>query len=128
MITLENVLVATDFSEPSDVALIYGRELASRFGSTLHVLHVASNVFMSGFGAENYAAIAPDLQHQVEDDARRRLDELVVDSDKSGPPTVTSILTSASPALAIVDYARNHHVGLIVMGTHGPAFLLPAWS
>lgn len=119
MITLKNVLVATDFSEPSDAALMYGRELAMRFGATLHVLHVAQNIYISTLGAENYPAIAPDLQQQIEDDARRYLHELLVDSDRSGPPTVPAILTSSSPAMAIVDYARGHDIDMIVMGTHG---------
>ena len=32
MIAIKNILVATDFSEPSDTALAYGRELARTFG------------------------------------------------------------------------------------------------
>src|ERR1700756_5148117 len=93
MLTLKNVLVATDFSEPSDAALMYGRELATRFGATLHVLHVAQNIYISTFGAETYAAMAPGLQQQIEDDARRQLHELLVDNDGSGPPIVPAILT-----------------------------------
>jgi len=119
MITLRNVLVATDFSEPSDAALAYGRALAAHFGATLHVLHVAQNIYISTFGAENYAAVAPGLQQQLEDDARRHLDELLIDSDKSGPATIPAVLTSSSPALAIVDYAQDHHIDVIVMGTRG---------
>src|SRR5579864_9400950 len=64
MITLKQIQVATDFSEPSDAALAYGRELAGQFHATLHVLHVAQNVYISTFGAENYVAMAPDLQQQ----------------------------------------------------------------
>ena len=119
MLTLKQILVATDFSEPSDAALTYGRELASRFGAALHVLHVAQNVYMSTFGAESYAAIGPDLQRQIEEDARRHLDEVLVDSDKSGPVTVPAVLTASSPASAIVNYAKDHGIDLIVMGTHG---------
>lgn len=117
--TFKNVVVAMDFSEPSDAALLYGRELAMRFGGTLHVVHVAPNVYMSTLGAENYAAVASDLQQQVEDNARRQLDELLVDSDKSGPPTIPVVLTSSSPASTIVDYAKNHGIDVVVMGTHG---------
>jgi nucleotide-binding universal stress UspA family protein len=119
MLTLKKVLVATDFSEPSDAALLYGRELATRFGATLHVLHVAQNVYLSTLGADNYVAMAPGLQQQIEDDARRSLHELLVDTDSSGPPTIAAILTSSSPAMTIVDYARDHDVDIIVMGTHG---------
>jgi nucleotide-binding universal stress UspA family protein len=119
MITLKNILVAIDFSEPSEAALMYGRELAGRFGATLHVLHAVQDIYIGTFGAGSSAALAPELQQQIEDGARRRVDELVVDSDRSAPTTVTTIVTSSSPALSIVDYARDHKIDVIVIGTHG---------
>ncbi len=119
MIAMKNVLVATDFGEAADVALGYGRELASRFGATLHVLHVAENVYITAFGAETYASFAPELQRDIEETAQRRLKEAVVDSDGSGPTTVPVVMTSSSPAFAIIDYAREHQIDLIIMGTHG---------
>ena len=36
-----------------------------------------------------------------------------------GPRTRTVVLTSSSAAYAIVDYARDHGIDLIVTGTHG---------
>ena len=119
MMTLKQVLVATDFSEPSDTALRYGRELARRFDARVHVLHVVPNIYLDTFRGESFAAITPDLQQQLEDDVRRRLCALVIDSDRSGPPTITAIVTAHSPASAIVNYAKEHGVDLIVMGTHG---------
>jgi len=119
MIALKNILVATDFGEASDVALSYGRELAARFGSTLHVLYVAENIYINAFGAESYAAMAPKLQEELEASARKQLDELLIDSDHSGPPTRHSVLTSSSPAYTIVDYAKDNNIDLVVMGTHG---------
>jgi nucleotide-binding universal stress UspA family protein len=119
MMTLKNILVATDFSEPSDAALTYGRELASRFDATLHVLHCAENVYITTFGAETYAAVAPSLQAEIEEAARLQLERLLIDSDGSGPRTTAVVLTSASPAFAIVDYAGGNGIDLIVMGTHG---------
>jgi nucleotide-binding universal stress UspA family protein len=32
---------------------------------------------------------------------------------------VPALVTSSSPAFAIIDYARQHAIELIVMGTHG---------
>jgi universal stress protein A len=119
MITLKHILVATDFGEPADAALTYGRELAGRFGGTLHVLHVAENIYFTPFGADNCAAVAPDLQRTLEESARLRLDELVLDSDGSGPPTRTVVMTSVSPASAIIDYAKENLIDLIVLGPHG---------
>lgn len=119
MITMKQVLVPTDFSEPADTALAYGRELAARFGATLHVLHVAENIYVTTLGAETYVNVAPDLQHDLEESARRRLDDLILDSDGSGPRTKAVVMTSAPPAFAIVDYAKDHDIDVIVMGTHG---------
>jgi nucleotide-binding universal stress UspA family protein len=119
MIAIKNILVATDFGEAADSALCYGRELAGRFGATLHVLNVVENFYVTTFGAETYAAIVPEMQRELENAAHKRLDEALIDSDGSGPPTKATVLTSGSPAYAIVDYAREHGIDLIVMGTHG---------
>jgi nucleotide-binding universal stress UspA family protein len=126
MITVKNILVPTDFGEAADGALMYGRALAERFGATLQVLHVAQNIYVSAFGADSYAAVTPNLQEDIEDAARKQLDELLVDSDKSGPPTKRVVLTSTSPAFAIVDYAKDNNIDLIVMGTHGRGALAHA--
>ena len=44
MILMNAILVATDFGETSDAALVYGRNLARTFGARLHVVHVAEDV------------------------------------------------------------------------------------
>jgi nucleotide-binding universal stress UspA family protein len=119
MIAMKNVLVATDFGEAADTALSYGRELARKFNATLHVLHVAENVYITAFGAETYASFAPDLQREIEESAHRRLNELTVDNDAAPTKTVAAVMTSGSPAFAIIDYANDHEIDLIVMGTHG---------
>jgi nucleotide-binding universal stress UspA family protein len=119
MIALKNILVATDFGEAADKALKYGRELATRFDATLHVLHVATNLYVNAVGGEGYAVIAGQLQEELEASALKRLDELLIDSDRSGPSIRRAILTSSSPASAIIDYARDNTMDLIVMGTHG---------
>jgi nucleotide-binding universal stress UspA family protein len=119
MIAIKNILVATDFGEAADSALSYGRELASRFGATLHVLNVVENFYVTTFGAETYAAFVPEMQRELENAARKRLDEALIDSDGSGPATRPSVMTSGSAAYAIVDYARENTIDLIVMGTHG---------
>jgi nucleotide-binding universal stress UspA family protein len=119
VIALERILVATDFSDQANAALSWGLEFAGRFGAALHVLHVPQNPYIKTFGAENFAAIAPGRQRQIEEDARRHLDEWLAAAKASGSSIVPAVLTSATPALAIVDYARDHDINLIVMGTHG---------
>ncbi len=118
MILLKNILVATDFGEAADAALTYGRALARSFDATLHVVHVAENVYVPAFGAEAYVAALPELQQDVEEDARLRLHELVSDTDTS-LRVVTKVITSNVPAQAVITYARDASIDLIVMGTHG---------
>jgi len=119
MIALKRILVATDFSEPADAALTYGRALARTFDATLHVLHVVGTVSYAVYGAEGFAMSVPELRQEVEDDARLQLDNLLVDNDERPLPTRRMLITSDAPALAIVEYARQHDIDLIVTGTHG---------
>jgi nucleotide-binding universal stress UspA family protein len=114
----QNVLVATDFGEPASAAFDYARDLARAFGGRLHVLHVAEDL-----GAT--AAVGPltgmDLgrrQRELEIDARDRLRNLLDDELRSAA-TETVVMTSNRPATAILRYARDANVDLIVLGTHG---------
>lgn len=119
MITLKRILVATDFGEPAEAALNYGKELARTFNARIDVLHVCENVLTRGFGIEGYVATYPDLQRDVEDAARKQLDSLVTEEDRAVLGARTIVITSNAPAFAIVSYARENAVDLIVMGTHG---------
>jgi nucleotide-binding universal stress UspA family protein len=116
MITLKHILVATDFGEASDAALTYGRALARTFGATLHVLHVAQNVYATASAAEAYMGAFP--QRDVEETARKQIDERLVDNDPVSLRTEAVVLTSNTTATTIVEYARNTAIDLIVMGTH----------
>jgi nucleotide-binding universal stress UspA family protein len=119
MIRLKNVLVATDFSEPSNAALNYGRELARTFGAKLRVVHVIENVFATTVGVEGYFANLPELQYEIEESARKELDAAITDEDRRELNAEPVLLTSSTPALSIVSYAKESAADLLVMGTHG---------
>jgi nucleotide-binding universal stress UspA family protein len=118
MILLKNILVATDFGEASGVALTYGRDLARSYGSTLHVLHVADNILVRYAGGESMAVL-PELQTLIEEGARERLKTLVTEEDRTMLHAKPVVTTSLSTAETIVDYANEHTIDLIVVGTHG---------
>jgi nucleotide-binding universal stress UspA family protein len=119
MILLKKILVATDFSEPSDAALAYGRELARTFNAQLQILHVADNIMTRAYGSDGFVFADPELQRDVEAAATRTIDALVSPEDRQALRTETVVLTSNTPAFAIVDYAQHSDIDLIVMGTHG---------
>jgi nucleotide-binding universal stress UspA family protein len=118
MITLKNILVATDFSEPSDAALSYGRELARTFGAKIRVAHVVDDVLTRAYGGgDTFVFSDPSLQEDVEAAALQTVQGLIIGDEALRAEAV--ILRSNTPAFAIVDYARAHEIDLIVMGTHG---------
>ena len=119
MIALKHILVATDFSEPSDAALTYGRALARTFKATLHVVHIIDGPSAVVYGAEAYAVSMPEIQAQIEAAARAQLDDLLRDNDPQPLPVRRVLLTASAPAAAIVDYAGREQIDLIVTGTHG---------
>jgi nucleotide-binding universal stress UspA family protein len=119
MIVLKNILVATDFGEAADVALMYGRELARTFGSTLHMMHVVDDVAARVVGFPEYAPSLGRIQAEAEAAARVRLEALVSDEDRRVLHAKTIVVSSLWPARAILDYAREAHVDAVVLGTHG---------
>ena len=119
MIALKKILVATDFSEPSEAALAYGRELARNFGASLTVLNVVDNILTRAYGSDGMVLADSELQREIEDAARRQVDALLFEDDRRDLRAVGVTVTSNSPAAAIVTYARDVAVDLIVMGTHG---------
>jgi nucleotide-binding universal stress UspA family protein len=116
MMTLGDILVATDFSEPATAAYCYGKDFARAHGATLHVLHVVgdlNNIAISDSGVD----LNP-VQRQIEEDAATQLTELTR-ADASGLHIRTAVLVSSVPARTILSYARDEHIDLIVIGTQG---------
>jgi nucleotide-binding universal stress UspA family protein len=118
MIRIKNVLVATDFSEPSAVALDYGRELARTYGAKLHVLHVVEDLRWR-YATDMAPTALVGVQEDVEASAASRLDALVTDEDRQQLCAHTVALTAIAPSEAIVQYAKSEGADVIVMGTHG---------
>jgi nucleotide-binding universal stress UspA family protein len=113
------ILVPTDFSGPSDAALEYARALAARFHASLQLLHVVESPFVaSPLGNEAFIADLPAVQTALFDDAKARLAHRAAAARPGGPPITTEIVTGTT-AMAILEVARDRHVDLIVMGTHG---------
>lgn len=118
MIVLKTVLVPVDFSVTSDVALRYGREMARAFGASLHVLHVVQEPYSQPWAVEAYGFSLAALQEDWIRDARRRLDEIVTDADRTALRAETATVLG-HPVTEVLRYAVDHKVDLIVMGTHG---------
>lgn len=121
MIAIKDVLVPIDFSPGSDTALKYGREFARTFGARLHALHAVEDVYMQLMmaGGAIGGTAAVEIQRDLENAAQTRLDALIRDDDRRELRAQTALRAGVAAAQAIVDYAQEHAVDLIVIGTHG---------
>lgn len=118
MIALKKILVATDFSEPSRVALETGQSLAQAFKAELHLLHVLADLLHQPWVGYAPAAKFIDLVEQFEANARMRLLRLVPRDDvATGRVVVAAVLGNS--AEEILKYAARQNIDLIVCGTHG---------
>jgi nucleotide-binding universal stress UspA family protein len=119
MIAIKNVLVATDFSEPSMTALEYGRALARTVGASLHVIHVVDGVVMNGMLADTTPANWAGLLAELETAGRRQIEATVTEDDRRELAAKPVLRTFTAPARGIVEYAEEQDIDLIVIGTHG---------
>ena len=118
MIGLREILVAVDFGDPSRAALTYARSVAHVFSARIHLVHVVDDLGSHPTPPTMPAVDLGRLQVELEKDAHQQLDKLVDDELRKGPIAVV-VLTSSRPASALLAYARDMHIDLIVAGTHG---------
>lgn len=117
--TISRILVPTDFSAASELALDYATTMADRFGASVHLLHVVEDPFVAGaLGTEVYIGASPSVRDTLIDQAAERLARLVAPPDRERLH-VTSEVRVGFPAESIRDVAQERQCDLILMGTHG---------
>ena len=117
MIALKNILVATDFSEPSVVALDDGRDLARSYSAALHVIHVIENRL--ALHRPEIGVAYAEIERHIEAAVRRDLDAALTADDHQTLNPRTVILRASNVSHSITEYAKDNAIDLIVVGTHG---------
>jgi len=119
MTRFTRILVPTDFSAPSDAALATAKEMAERFGASIHLLHVLEDPYStSAYATEVYGYLPPGLKESWQRDGEKRLLALLPPDERTRFGGTTQVIFG-SPTKAIVEYAEANGMDLIVMGTHG---------
>jgi len=111
----DRMLVPTDGSDPASAATEHALTIAERFDATVHALYVVDT--------DGIAHEAPELGLGALRDALRREGEsataAVADGGDERGVDVTESVAEGVAEDAIVDYADDEDIDLIVMGTHG---------
>jgi nucleotide-binding universal stress UspA family protein len=113
LVQLGNILYATDFSEPSELALPFVEGLARRYGATVHALHVLTLNGLASFTPE-MAGIAYEAAAER---ALASMQEL--DSRLAGLHHQTLVERALNVWQGVEQVIRDRSIDLIVVGTHG---------
>lgn len=116
MIAIKRILVPTDFSRNSKPALRCAEQLSRAFHAHIHLVYVLEHIRAYGMEFGGFAGEGFDPAFD-EQDAVRKLGQVQVDTDPDC--TVHRAIRGGSPGDVICQYAREHEVDLLILGTHG---------
>ena len=116
---ITRILVPTDFSAASDIALTHARDLAATLGASIRIVHVFDNPpVTSTMLADGQMFLPTDLRAALIQDAEARLRQRLETAARGGPREETALLTGPVAATLVED-AEAHAIDLILMATHG---------
>ena len=116
MLRIRNILLAVDFSPSSMEAISVAVDMADRFSARLHVLHarVLRRDPDSDRGSSKPVVLKEKLNKLLGDNALRERGYEPEDLD-----VIQNVEQDIEPAPAIINYAEQHEIDCVVIGTHG---------
>lgn len=113
---IKQILVPTDFSENAQHALSYATELAKRCSAKLHLLHTP--VIPTYLLMDLSYSPGPEAVTRILNESQDALDQQAEGLAAAGLEYF-SVIREGTVHEVIRDYAREHDVDLVVVGTHG---------
>jgi nucleotide-binding universal stress UspA family protein len=109
----DRILLPTDGSGPSDAARDHAVGLAETYDATLHVIYVVNDDALRAARIDSDVVVAG-----FEEEGTRLVGDVASAAAAADVPCETAVLRGR-PAEVITDYAAEHDMDLVVMGTHG---------
>ncbi|MFP9059775.1 universal stress protein [Natrialbaceae archaeon A-chndr2] len=113
--TLNTFLIPTDGSDVAQAAARRGFDLATQLEANVHVLSVADSSIATGAG---YSGDSASIRRRLREQADVRATALRETATARGLEA-TAAVREGIPAMEIVDYADEHGIDAIVIGTVG---------
>jgi len=117
MIEFKRILFPVDLSESSDKMIPYVQAVAKKFDSKIYILFAArvfeyySSIYVA------YPSIS-SFENEVIAGAEKRMYEFVDEHFGEFGNTQT-VVVAGDAAEEIINYIEEHHIDLVIMGTHG---------
>ena len=110
----DHVLIPTDGSGGAKRGIEYGLDLASRHNAAVHLLYVLDELVH-----ETPALSSSELfLEKLEQSGQAHLEEAAEMAESNGLE-VRKACVRGRPSEAIIDYADDHDIDIVVMGRHG---------
>ncbi len=118
----DHILVPTDGSSTSEVAVDNAVDIAEKYGATLHTLYVVDvDATSYGLGTEQVDRIRQghlDEMPEVKEDAEEATGYVADAAERAGVAFEEHIRVG-EPARAIRKFVEDENIDLVVMGSHG---------
>lgn len=111
----ERILIPTDGSRGAKRGAKHALDIAKRYGATVHVLFVVDERVV---GATPALSSNEFFIEQCEEAGNQALKEIAAEAEAMGLETVEKCVRNR-PSDAILEYAEDEDIDLIVMGIHG---------
>jgi len=115
----ERILVPTDGSKEAGSAVDHATDIARTYDAALHTIYAVNT---------SVDTTTPGTLDALKEAGETAVDEVVQRAEAAGVGTVEGVVAQGAPHRAILDYADEHDIDMIVMGTHGrtglPRYLL----
>lgn len=109
----DEILVPTDGSDAATRALDHALDIAGQYDARIHALYVVDANAYSTLEAGTDVVISA-----LEEEGNEAIDAVADRAAAAGVETVTEV-TTGTVHRTIIEYAADHDIDLIVMGTHG---------
>lgn len=120
----DTILVPTDGSDVAEAAVDQALDLAETYGATVHALYVVDiDAVDLGLGTEQVDRIRQGHFGEMEELKSKADDATGYIADRAAERGVGAeeVVETGNPHKVIADYADDHDVDLIVIGSHGRA-------
>ena len=121
MLQFNTIVVPTDFSDQSQVALNYAIALARQFGSTIHCVHVIDQRYLEGGGGDAIYVSAGHVEETLRSIREHALKRLAHQTKKAEAYQLKaeSHVREGRPVEQIEAIAKELNADLVVVATHG---------